>query len=897
MNHRLNMDQGQNETPRIFPPTPKPGSEANMRGQGVNPQEQSAQGALPLERRQELVRKHFERLDRMSGKPKGVDELRTQEMMIERGILPAIAGGAGMIDVDSLATDAAKDLARRWNRDIARGKVNDREYIQERQKDIQKLLDNDRTLSRTDFDAILSNISEWEEEAITALRAEHTRARGERFGMYLQTEDIDALDKDSETWLNDQFDTLYRIAQKGQELNSPVVNNIQTVVAEAIRWLQYHKEAQELDKFQTIFNTRFNLMQMRTTIGYKSIEDVQHSAYRLSIQGLLYGLGMEDGKVGSMFNRMAELLEDMRLKSTAHHVTPEVIGKLQDVIIEEEVKLAEAGVGLFSDTDEENRRADITRAVRTAYDVLVSSQRQAVIVARGKHLTGADAYFSDPIGPLNVYNFEDLLLKKFDLYTAHEEEFVKKIKLDMADSDIKGRIDAIIQKAKKEGKRSLSNDEVHEIDSLKGKTEDEREELGRRLFRDLFAVPDFFSSGWRIKGILESLDQRFGKEKAKDFGLFLRLKAPGDGSYKNYEGKKGEDRKEVWGRIAQYRPEEIIRLFRERSENDLNPLYAQFKDEGIENYDMFKEKYGSVMRALKEKGYRDEKLVDFANLSPEQIAEIDKALGVGEGQRLVTLSNDMQRFITDKDLITELVVNTKFEDIYTRTLLVDDALLDKLEQPEDKDIAPLSKKYSSEQGGDALVRIWNDTANAAKAGAALVGFIKTEDDKGREEKAIEFAEATSQYNGQAARAKCVRFTIGTLLNLAKKSYFWDVVGLEKLPFRLPMSEIEKLYGPQAKPISRGELREKLDHLRAILTANLDKETEDDMRKSPEERAKLLHHRKENAEKMYKDLEQLYEITTFDVLKRRGFSLLLYLLVLAVVEIYHVINKAVSEKAA
>ena len=53
---------------------------------------------------------------------------------------------------------------------------------------------------------------------------------------------------------------------------------------------------------------------------------------------------------------------------------------------------------------------EIKRAIGTAYDVFVSSQRQAVITARGKTFARRRCLlFRCCGGPLNVHNLEDLL--------------------------------------------------------------------------------------------------------------------------------------------------------------------------------------------------------------------------------------------------------------------------------------------------------------------------------------------------------------------------------------------------------------------------------------------------------------------------------------------------------
>ena len=379
--------------------------------------------------------------------------------------------------------------------------------------------------------------------------------------------------------------------------------------------------------------------------------------------------------------------------------------------------------------------------------------------------------------------------------------------------------------------------------------------------------------------------------------------------------KEPKKRGEILGKITKYRPEEIIRLFRERSDNELNSLFEDdaFINANIHNYDEFKTKYGGVLRLLREEGFHkpDPEQIDFADseqLRQDQIEKIDKILGDGEGRKLVAMFGGMQSFIKDKGLIKKLLEDNRFEDIYTRTLLVDDALLDRLENAENG-FVPLSNKYASNQGGDSLVRIWNDTENAVAAGQSLLKFIKTEDGEKRIESALEFAEAVSQYNGQGARASCVRYTVGTFFNLSKQGYFWDVIGLDKLPFRLPMSEIEKIYGPQAKPISRDELRQNLDKIRLFLSKNIEEETEKEkaeIQKIKEKKGDieawkftkgLKEEKKEKARKAYRDLESILEVTMGDTAKRKALSFFMLLLLAALGATYQAGKQAMPMSKA
>src|SRR3989344_2243810 len=817
------------------------------------PQRQTTKGVSPRELRTpegiEKARKAWEEFN--AGKLLSVDERRTQEMMVDMGI-PPMPGGAPDIDLAGIGDLEIRNLGNQYNRHLMNAGESS-EVLRELWRDLtnktvrpEQEADKILLLQRID-EAIAHRRNQEIQDALDA----RTAARQERFGFYLQPADIDILREDPVKWLDAQFAVLYKLTQEGQELISPIINNLQTVASEAMRYVQYNSPY-FLDEFQRLFTTRFNLIQMRTVIGYKSIESIKQTAYRLQIHGLMYGMSLEEGRVGSMFNRLNELLEDERLKSENMHVFPETVNRLQDKLIEEQDRLRDKD-GIFAGKE----REDIVRAVRTAFDIFVSSQRMAVIVARGKHLTELDAYFGDPAsGPLNVYNLDDLLTGKFGIYNIHEEEFLKEIELDMArDSLIKKGINP----------KSIS--------------EQERIDLGIRLFRDIFVVPDFFSFGWRIKGILDALEERLGEEGAKDLALFMRLR-----------NAKEEERKDAWGKIAKYRPEEIVRLFRERDNGRLDALYeglktidntltltAEEEAQGVTIYDKFKDKYASSLNILREQGFQKDlpEQIDMSNLTQEQKEVLNRVLEDQQaGNKVVQIFVQMQNFISGQNMINALVNDTKFEDVYNRTLLVDDALLDKLESDrwrvgdEEATVMPLSKRYGADQGGDAYVRMWGDTENGMRAAQNLVKFIKTENGEERSKFAMEFADAASLYNGEQQRAKGIRYTIGTFLNLSKSDFIWDALGIGKLPFRRAMSRIEKIYGPQAQPKSRDELRKELDQIHSILVFHANTEEE-----------------KLEAARFYKDLEGLLEVTAKDAVKRRAASLLFYLILAAIIEGY------------
>lgn len=956
-----------------------------------------------------------------------------------------------IIDVTKLTDPNAINLANQIN--LLEGTFLNERILEDFYKEALKLA------NVADRQAMLDSIGRVADGVRTdntqQMHEQQANAEQQRFGFYLQANDLEQLRGNPTGWLDSQFNILYKFAQQGQELTSPIISNMQTVYSEAIRYLQY-TDSKDFDQFQLGFTIRFHLIQNRVMIGHKNIEQIGEAARQLGLNGLLYAMSMENGKVGAMFNRMNEFLEDERLAlNKEHHVTPELAFKLQKTLIDEQMDFARKGVSSFGNlkgipeaevkddfaraekmtdrqikedkgmsVDQKERimkiksvNADITRAVRTAHDVFVCSQRMGVIVARGRRLTGDEAYFSDPAGVFNVYNIEDLLWSKFEMYTAEQHEFVNRLKLAMAENNVTKRRD---------WKDLSPQDRNRLMQKWKNLPEPERLDLGRRLFRDIYLIPDFFTSGWRIKGITDSLQERFEEvesrksieellltteekaeysklssdnekkeyknkmmvkragEKSGDFALFMRLK---------YSGKDDEkliDTREIWKKIAKYRPDEIVRIFRERAvikdnvDGDLGNLYQKMggidssllkfsEDElkrGVTTYDKFKERYGGALRLLREKalGNGNSKdlpfQLDIAKITSDSDSEghkmeaykniANEALGEEGTQRLVNLfkvmqedigirdgngkdvifsqehtlnyeklkkeladkkdqikaeeekwvnqdtvdlkekekleeekrriSEEIARFERDNfhDKINKLLTDPRFEDVYKRTLLVDDALLGELEGDnfrgnlgkDGKPFTKLSAKFSTDNEGDSLKRSWNDHLNAQKATVGLLQFITSEDPEKKIEGAKEFAARTSDYNGLSARVDCIRYTIGTLLDLSKKDYLWDLLAFEKGPLRTPISEMQRIMGAQAKSFSRDELRQQMDHLRELLTGPLSKdEAEIYQKMSPHDRLEL----REKRARVYVDLERVLEATTKDKVKMTALTFLIYLL--------------------
>jgi hypothetical protein len=929
----------------------------------------------------------------------------------------------------------------------------------------------------------------------TQAREQEYRDVTYRFGLSLMKEEMDALMTTPMEWLNGQFDHVYSLAEEGQELNSPLIQNTQNKISYAIDLINA-SNPEHLKGFIAESTVRLHLLQMRTAIGYKDMDQVKGAAGQLRAHGLLLGMKLEDGKVGAMFNRFQDKLEETRLWSnTRHHVMLEDVLTVQKTLINEQMTLAENGKGSFGDlsnivkhpeyqadlmsatkdeamtdlkikkdekeitealksgklTDAEKTdlntkleklkrikdikkvHADITRIMRTAYDVFVSSQRMGVVVSRGKYLLkGSNRYRSDPIGPLNAYNMEDLTIDRFDQYSSEQEEFVARIKLDMADNYLK----------------QMDKKGIKMPENWKDLSRQQKIDLGKRLFRDLFAVPDYFSSGWRIEAVIQALEQRFessylendkvpddvlkklgpeevkgkskrqiaklaAKKKAEDFALFMRLRFIGQDQYVKEDDVK--KREEILGKIKTYRPEEIIRLFRERDNKKVagfeknnvkvNSLYdemisldndllltpeevsANLSEDGggrgrdLTVYDKFKRKYGAVIGLLRQEGYDYKEngnwspiQINFSELNDpssnnevtalrnKQKETINKFLGDDKGaEKLMKLTEAMQKFIDKNALIKDLISDNKFADIYTRSIIIDDALLDKIEdeKPDTSDksgvlgvgYVPFSKMVGeSGAGNDTYTRSWNDTDNAIKAGNTLIEFVKEENLEKKTEAALKFASLASAYNGLGAKgqAECVRYTIGTYLNLAKLYNAWDIVGLESLPFRIPASEAQKIFGVQADAKSRDELRVQLDHLRGFLATSMSKKREEMNEKireigekgvlSPKqsedvkkylpkdyaEKAKLrnmsesdyikseygdgikniyiqglkydLEKEEEESQGFYKDLEAKLQTRTIDYLGRTGARFLLFLMLWVIGETYKSAETAAKDFA-
>ena len=134
----------------------------------------------------------------------------------------------------------------------------------------------------------------------------------------LMKEEMDALMTTPMEWLNGQFDHVYALAEGGQELNSPLIQNTQNKIAYAIDLINA-SNPENLKSFIDESTVHLHLLQMRTAVGLKNMDQIKGAAGQLRAHGLLLGMQLEEGRVGAMFNRFQDKLEETRLLSNRRH--------------------------------------------------------------------------------------------------------------------------------------------------------------------------------------------------------------------------------------------------------------------------------------------------------------------------------------------------------------------------------------------------------------------------------------------------------------------------------------------------------------------------------------------------------------------------------------------------
>lgn len=598
-----------------------------------------------------------------------------------------------------------KNVVEELRRAIANNTVTP-ELLRDLYHRVGVLHDNGRLTNPDEGVTLLSQLTKWSQQMDTGIERE-------RIGFYLLDFDKKSIQDNPIAWLDSQFDEVYGTARSGEELSSIQIQHVQQKVGDASSYVaalkNFHLREQNLaeankwkavsELYTEVYATRIHTLVARGAMDSRKTEELLRAYMQLRAHGLFHTLGLDDSNTRLMTNRMAEILEDMRLRDGGDEkrVLPEMVARLETQVHEEQMKLAKKNIGYYSvdqrikeeaeklkkkhpdKTDaqieelarplaEERVSNEIRRGVRTAYDWLIASQRRAVIVARGSMPPDSvPRYISDPINMLNVFNFEEFLINKWQLLTAPQSEVLRHIKLAYADYFLRKE-------------RGIENPE-------KKYDEFYREELGKRLVRDMFNISDYFSSSWRIgnmaiqlekvmeyriatareltvlraeianlpfshkkkieieKDIVEGRDvsesyidqngvprtfeekgwtkddvtghinglteaqKQEAKNRASEFALFMRLTKQG-----NEEASMGT-RRLIWEKIAKYRPDEIVRLFVERPsstrqggrDQELRALYAQlhaFSGGEVSDYHSFKTKYGYVLSYVRERGFR-----------------------------------------------------------------------------------------------------------------------------------------------------------------------------------------------------------------------------------------------------------------------------------------------------
>jgi len=667
----------------------------------------------------------------------------------------------------------------------------------------------------------------------------------------LQSDDPDAINM----FVNKWFDALYNSAAGRDAAESPAFESVQKAHQEASVFLASGRTPEEKDRnnkklaeLSRVFDTRIDLLRMSSAISTKSIESIQKGSFGLRAQGLLYGMSLDKGYTSVMYNRLDELMEDERVKAPRGNLTPEMVRRIQKSVIDETM-LFTGRTKLVDDTYSEDfdaqqamgihagkTYADVQRAVRSAYDILVDSQRLAVIAARGQRLPGTKAYYSDAGWAFKAFNLEKYFTAKYGVFNAVDEKFFREVKDDMA------------QAWMAEKNQNL--------------TEEQRHKLGDLLFKDIAPAADFFSSGWRIEGITDQLKtyfQAIGAPKGyeENFALFMRIK-------KADSNPDHTERTKFWDKAIQYRPEEAIRLLRDRfhpeEQNTLNrkvfSAMQQLDPNKTYGYDEFKAEFGAAVRAVREhymqlrpdadNPNRLPQQVNFAAMTDEQRSMLASLLdsdgrGAEKTGIVTSVYKEMQWYLKDNKVTTEGGVFDKdhrFADIYKRTLTVDDALLDVVENiPEGKDMIPVSQIWASDLGGDAYVRTLGDIADAEAAGNSLVKFITATKEKDKFEAAMEAAQK-SVFNGREQQAKVLRHTIVPYMKIAKIPRWAEMLGIENLPFRMPLTRLQEIYGPHAENMDQDKRRHTFDELEALFEDATEGAIQDKIEKFEKEHPKV-----------------------------------------------------------
>lgn len=460
-------------------------------------------------------------------------------------------------------------------------------------------------------------------------------------------------------------------------------------------------------------------------------------------------------------------------------------------------------------------------------------------------------------------------------------------------------------------------------------------EYGKSLMKDLLGVNDFYSNGWKVAPFMDQIDDIFrykraeqiyaaahpdrykelreiinkkdtsseylkikieaqreystsvgsamegldskqiseAEDQAKNFGLFMRLRAIHTGQL-DKDGKLGA-KEDTWQRIARYRPEDVVKLFRSKdAEGELGEVNAAFSkmgltaEDGMTLYDSFKDEYGAALRMVREKGFANKEngidspeQIDFSqilsnpgygkykDLLVRAIAKSDDPVAISSAEtkvgQIAKVFGVMKGFAGNEETIGKLMNDVRFEDVYNRTYAVDDVLLDRMESVDQgAGLVQISRILSSEAGGDAYRRAFNDATNAVDAHTQFLTFLRAEGAEEKLKAALGAAEAASHYAGTDARAKIFRYTYGSYMIMGaiagedkgKLHTLYEVLDWKILPFRKPINELQKIFGPQAPAFNNDEMLHFLDEHRSDLSGVHGEEMWQEMRRLAKTRA-------------------------------------------------------------
>lgn len=827
------------------------------------------------------------------------------------------------IDTNEISDSILQSIAEDINQAITSEKfLRDRELLGDLAKDIQ-----DRVLQQPGLAEQARQLEDrlrGMEGMINAYEKSVKAGTRDTLRLYLTTDDFERLEADPMAWIREELDKIYELSAEGQELDSQLLRDAQQRQGIASRYLVKINASKDLSrKFDTEFLTKLNVMYARSTVQQKNMEGIQTLATKLTTHGILDTLSFEEGMVGMMHNRIQELYDDVRVRLEEHHITSEEHSRIQSKVIDEftalisrDKSLADKIIGNGNVSEfrkNEQIRNAVVRAVRTGYDHFVASQREAVIVARGEALpTEADleGIIADPSQLFNIFNYEQLLIEKYKLLNHEQQEYFDALKRRYAES---------VLYSKKKPIREFVQERLKSDPSLKNHKNVREAALiayGTELMRDLLAVNDFYSSGWRIEKFTTQINEimryktaeaKFAnenrqeydrlraiidsagitneaykkkteaqrlysrqvglrmngftqkelaniKERSETFGLFMRLRGIKAHSFGEIDADK--EYKKTWQNIANFRPEDVVKIFREKGNQDeLKTVNAAFNklgltaSNGMTLYDAFKDEYGAVIRMVREKGFSDNILpeqIDFSQINSNShyskykdllinyLSNSNDPSSISEAKNKVAKIEEvykaMKSFAEDKETIKSLMTDTRFEYLYIRTYTVDDVLLDKMENVDlSVGITQVSKKLDPEAAGNAYRRTFNDAQNATEAQTQFFTFLRSEKLEDKLKSALAAGEAASHYGGPNIRATAFRYLFGSHILMGQvadggwlsKGMLLEIADMKNVPGHRPANELQRIFGYQAPAYNNDEMVKFLEEYRGDFVKHSD----------------------------------------------------------------------------